>query len=1643
MKRLLTILIVLTLLTPSLVDGVFGSNFTPVALDKYQHNRVQYDSIKHLLPLNTPKEVNGRPLNATIFVDKGIIVYGNWSSVGQKNDFKVHSQNPTENPSGKPYYELNGKLGEYRYHGFDQQGNLYTNIHFPKDVDLGKKGSEKDWIYRPFEARNGRERLAKISDYNLWATKGEHHNPQVNINTRQWINRMVDFNISSTDHSSKNPYDYIHVLSPSGIRTVGEGRMWHTHNGRIFYQTFSIPRLEHSDKLEPKILPTEAEIKITTPPSALKLNDGQQEVVLEVSVTGTYQDGEHWKTEEGRTAYYTGHDIDQWEITLQTTGQQKQSIKVNKATRNTGIGKFKVTIPREQLEANPNLVFTATTTAIFGNKHSSGTAHTQKEILFNVEESKVLKSLFIINNYVHLNNGSNFQPYMLNYNDASIGDIVEYDYFIQHHQKGQKALSYEVSKIDSKKVNEDLASYIKSEIQYETDGEFHFEIKQTVTDKKGNKDTYTQKLIIDIKPIQVRPDPKNPKIEVEIPEKWFDIVPLPATDHSENVDSRKVLVDGKEVDGDLFFSGDYVFGEDEIDRLLPIEVVYESKEFKQPYNGEMPEFKIIKWIYVYSTKPRAEYKIDGTYKENRKLTARDHSKEVNPEFVLKHYPINNYQWRFKGNGGDINSLRLRDINDLYKEFMFKEEGAYTIELVVTNTLGRTSDPYEVDIWVMKDYEPAVILNIWNNAMARNEEMNIFHDVVSTDGDIISKNIIELYYDDNNDGDASKLMGTYSSDEFKGYIPTKLGTYKVLNIVEEAFGEATLEEYITEEDRVKKVVEREFFVDNFAPLTEMYIDIPINLPEIDVFFMMDKNLQRNKNDYVVSNRMNINNYLRTKNIHPKVETWDMHTYQYTQPASTILFTGGTYPPITTTFSSNGYAGTLNRNNVSNRPYTVDEGYYKTVTDTVVKTVTYWTYTEGALAKDGAPWPGSPWRYGIGYALPDGRHAVHWYYDETIKEEVHRQVWIHNWVTYNDYVGYYSGNIHKTVRQPYISPFRALSDKYIIYISDGNISELQDLKMVLSKADAKLILIGGENIKQQIPHQHFILNNGTIDEAVNKALEYIAESNPYVGKYYVVAGEDRFKIDYLNYDDEGDQIVEGGFQYVQDQHYFDTPLGMESYANLAYVPSNQWIKHQPTMFNKTGKFNIYRRIKDQPSSDINFLNFSYHSNVPHITVYSHRRPIAQAEIDWDFDGTKNVYLINWIDKSFDWDHISRRADKGIIDRKISYRRNGGEWIYKIPGELPPGNYEIEYYVKDVENTWSDAFRMNFTLSNTPPLQFEAKARTQSNKFSLSSIPASEHLEVFDAWTRFPHNVRLEVALYDGATRKTPVKTVNYTSTAGKKTGNDIYWNPISYQIPETLPDGNYNLKVSAIGDEGEVKHKNFPVTVKTPINLETQMPSNLMVGGTEQIRGITAKYANNVSVQLYRGKSFTNTITLNGVQNNDIKGWNRGYTVPNSTPDGDYVARYTATTSNGNVQIKDVPFKVEGLKIYGSLRPNPAMSGDEITFNITTEGYADRIEIFVDPAIIAKDNRGQMGYSVVKYPLNFNVDGSKNKKTDTLKYVLWVSTDQTLDNNNNRLRQPYKFKVRAYKGSIYKEIELELDVKGSILELLRPGIKNKHR
>jgi hypothetical protein len=1045
------------------------------------------------------------------------------------------------------------------------------------------------------------------------------------------------------------------------------------------------------------------------------------------------------------------------------------------------------------------------------------------------------------------------------------------------------------------------------------------------------------------------PPPEGIDIKVTIPNPAFDIVPIKATDNTTmtngTIVSRILYINNQPVDYNTFFSGNYTFGIGN-DGLKKIDIIYTSAtDIQYLYTG---------WTYVYDTKPNAQFSFSGSFKQNRLMKANDTSASANVALVVSAYPITSYQWSYTSVSGDITTFKSKDISSIYKELMYKTPGVYEIQLVVTNSLGRTSDPYVLRFEIFPDYAPAVDINLNATDIARGDTLTAYnYGAVSTDGDTIASNVIELWYDSNNDGTYDTKLQTWDGKNgFPSYTPTKLGFYKYVNIVTESFGEATMPEYITAADTVTKTVEREFVVDNYIPMTDLYVDIPIERPKVDSLFIEDSALNATSSDYLQNNRMDIDNSLRAENVEPTVTIWDTHTYTYSQAASTTSNTGSSYPASTISYSSGGYSGTLSLTSVSNAKYTVDNGYYATQTETKTATAsdsqtgTYCYLCGSVPAKrsttapysysDSQGFSGSlPLTYNYSEAYTANYCSIHkttkirsfsrtWSWSGTVSRSV--QVWVPNLVTYNNYTGFYSGTIYKSVSQPYTDTFTPDSYKYIIYVSDGTISQLTSLKNLMSTTDAKLVLIGPDTIKTQIAYDYFIRNDRPIADLVSDAVKIMTENNPAVPKFTLVAGVDTFNMNAVTVDAENDPITEQKYEYVQDASYFDNSNGMDANAVSTYSSSAGWTTTKLSSFTKVGKYDIYTRAKDRPSTDPNFANYSYYSGTPHITVYVHRKPFAVATLDWDYDTATSTYKTTWVDKSYDLDHNITRADKGIVERKIMFRKDGGAWQYFIPANLTYGTYELQYYVKDLEGAWSDPFTLTFTLSSIPPIQFKAELQSMSVLFGIDSavqgtnttaksIPSTEVLTAYDLWTRFPYNVSLEMGFWNGTSYITTPTTITYSTSTGTKTGNDINWYDKLYPIPAKksdgtyLSDGIYSFKVKAIGDYSQTAEKIFQVKILTPINLSPSMVSSMVAGKSVTISAITSRYASSVKMTLNKGTAYATTVSMSlyttiGSQ----KIWKYTYTVPSTLPNGSYTAEFTATAVNGGTETKTCPYTV---------------------------------------------------------------------------------------------------------------------------------------
>lgn len=1159
----------------------------------------------------------------------------------------------------------------------------------------------------------------------------------------------------------------------------------------------------------------------------------------------------------------------------------------------------------------------------------------------------------------------------------------------------------------------------------------------------------------------------------QIPEIAFDGVPFAAKDETDvsKVQGRKVFVDGEEVNADEFFSGSYIFpgtvGEN--GRFAYVDCEYQVKGFP----GEIGKVVSRDVVYIYPTKPVANFQIiSNTWKQNRIIEVKNTCDAGNIQLVIEEFPIVAYEWSF---GGNTARLYKGADTDFTKELMYKEPGTYSLTLRCQNTLGKWSDPYTVEFQVLEDIEPAVGVNLSESVYTRNDKVDAWYYFVgSTDGDVIKSSSIELWHDSNNDGVVDEKLQTWSNqEEFPEYTPTKLGYYKYVITAQEDIVSDTLMQYIKEEDKKKAIYEVEFWVDNYQPLSDLYVNIPIQRPAIDIFLMLDKDIDSSKLEYIKNNRVSMSNWLLGKNIIPNINIWDMKTYTYSQPASTSRNTGSSYPSSSISYSSNGYSGTLTRTSVTNNEYSRDKGHYETKYETKTTVKEYSGIgdpTDPPSGYDSIRW--------LDPAPRDGYYYVAYKY---ITTTVPVEVWVPKIVWYDNYTGYYSGTIYKHVRQPYTDTFNPTSRKYVVYISDSTISELADLEMVMGYAKtAKLYLAGAPGIQSQRAHnKYFSSVDKSVDILLDEILRDISENSPDVERLFVLQNE-KFILNAGQMDLEGDPIVETGMQYVHEPDYYDNPTGNEPDALSLFDEEKGWSDTIKSSFAHTGKHTIYRRVKDMPTTDPNFAEYSYYSGSTSLEIYVVRKPIALARLDWDYDTDSNTYKTRWLDLSYDPDHEHRRPDKGIVDRNIMWRKTGGHWNYGIPDNLTPGSYELNYYVLDPEGYWSDPFVMNFTLNEAPPVQFEASLRTLDSKFSLNrvpgdpskpGIPASEYLEAFDLWTRHPDDVKLEMALFSGATRVAPMKTVTFGSSTGTRVGNDITWNNVKYIIPKELADKTYDFKIFAVGEGGQRAEKSFPVTVSTPINLKPSMPAEVIGGTTAEVTAHTSKYADEVSVALFYGTSYEKSYNLTGIQDSPVaeKKWEGKLSIPSGIPEGNYVARFTARAPNGTRQTSDVSYKLVNLAIAdvsitgywnhwrGQLdifgdrmtnEPHRFLSLECIKIDIATIGDPEYVVIRFSPELEAmsytnsEDHLYDYSKDFFGYQVLFPRDSSLPVVNNLVSWEYHLPlAPSSKDWDNTRLRPQYSMTVTAHKGdAAVTYVVDDIDITGNIYDLTYIQPKN---
>lgn len=1593
-KKLLVIVLALSLVCPVFIDS-FADAFTPNGLDE--------------------KNVNGFFLNLQLWYDKGIAVYGNYNNVNN-NDFK---------PKAGGYYERGGVRGEYRYHGYDKSGNAYTNNNFPVDFETppGRDIAQYNWVKEPWNVdalKDGgwieNPPLITAANADLSSRIKEGFAGITGRDSKSIFNNAINYP-SLTPANSDELLDFFITHQEPTLRTAGAGQMWHRSNlqdRRLLYWSFEMPAFEYK-------LNTPVEVTLTILSEQAKditrdlLNDF---VDLKVKVDARLKDESYINNRTKKMEYYTRDDIDHWEIEVFDKRISVYTVG-NKSSYETVLQ-----IPREEAESGEVTIRAKASAIFFGEGNFSQGQTSKAASFFKSKEGlsilsvpydydgEVLTSQDIEGAYLFNINHRNI---FLKKNETGPGDVG-----FKNMSVGGDISGYKVT------INNRIGGEGISDEWYFTknmdDGDVSSKIQQTILKAFPNNSSIEPKLTSWSVTMTVMFQGKSP-VEItkhitwiqdnippviivpklSAPEYGFDIVPVNIQDNTNQTGVKGVnyYVDGKLVSKNKILGG-YIFGENAVGVHI-VEVVYES------ITGNISSDSVL--IQILSTKPVASLKISGTQKENRKITLTENSYEARLQgtnggtseqqvrLLYDTYPITSVEWNIKTISGG--TFKLDKNTQQEKTGLSNKEGTYEATITVTNSLGRKSDPYTLYFGIQPDVAPAVILHAYYSQVARGEKIPFNYEAVSVDGDIIETQEIKIYYDSLNNGSYNQLLQTITptkKEDFSTFMPpNNLGMYKVVATVKEAYGQETIASLLDgTKDRIT-IFESYFEVDNYQPASDVYIDVPIERPNIDVYFLIDKNMDANKRNWILNNRVTMSNMLRDYNINPVIGTWDMFTYTYTSDyydtrTSSWSRSSSDPNPYSYAVTSNGYSGTIYKYN-SNRQWTEeDEGSYQTFyqpkteystrTDTCKNTRYYWCTPNGsggctpeASGSDNecpsskyyssGGWTGTLYRdygntteSGPGPCYTSGCYTSKTWtanYSGSVSRTVQEpyQKWVANWVDYYRWTSYYSGTLYKYVRQAYDNSFfRVNSNKYVVYISDNNIADLADLVSTINNNDVKVILSGASTMKNQIKHDHYVAPRSTIQATVQEIIDIIGEESPPDLSLYTLLGK-KFNFQFAQIDDEGDTIIKDEMQLIHDKNYFDNSMGKDPNAVETYSDNSWRSRAESFVFNYVGKFTFLRRVQDKPTNDPNFEDYNYYSNISKVEVYAHRKPIANVKLDWRFNASKGLYDITWEDLSYDLDHQYTRADKGIKDRKMKILKNGtSHYIYGFVPELAPGTYSIEYIVQDIEHEWSDPFTQTFTLATSPPMQFEAKARTKLSRFAMNGVPASEDLEIYDIWTRYPWAHKIEVGIYSGNTLRTTLAT--YQSSSARKEGEqDYYWNNITYNIPQTLPDGSYTLRARAIGQASISKTIDWQIRVVTPINLQAIDFPSLFISGIDEVYNIkasTTKYANAVTVTMQRGTSYQANLTLTGSQSGWDKNWFQNYTYP-KVPDGKYVARFYAATPNGNSQevlvnyeaINNRPPEIKDILI----RPKYIYEGDDVTltFSIYDPDPKDSVNVYL--------------------------------------------------------------------------------------------------
>lgn len=242
-----------------------------------------------------------------------------------------------------------------------------------------------------------------------------------------------------------------------------------------------------------------------------------------------------------------------------------------------------------------------------------------------------------------------------------------------------------------------------------------------------------------------------------------------------------------------------------------------------------------KFITVIEPLPEARLQIQGTKKQNRKVTL--HSASTSPT----RYPLKDELTRITisavsgGTSSDIKySGSLDGVKD--KDVLFEQPGTYKASIYVENTLGYSATN-SITFDIQPDKAPMIYFSlqstVYRNPDQGNKAIISIDDMsFSPDSDLINRRLWEYRYDSDNDGtfeDEPWIIFSDANLHRLNLEVNEVGKYEVKVTEFEEFGQPTIDEFVTA--GVRKSASSYTSKDP-QPLNQRVVDVKNRAPQGD-------------------------------------------------------------------------------------------------------------------------------------------------------------------------------------------------------------------------------------------------------------------------------------------------------------------------------------------------------------------------------------------------------------------------------------------------------------------------------------------------------------------------------------------------------------------------------------------------------------------------------------------------------------------------------------------------------------------------------------------------------------------------------------------------------------------------------------------